>query len=495
MKALKNDLLKPDSAKKNYAFQILYNSAILVIPLIVSPYLTRTLGSNSLGVYTYTYSIAYYFVIVSMLGINKHGQRIIAQRRHDHTSLRKTFWSLICVHLIASMLSLVAYFVYVICICKSDVNIAVLQGIYVFSAAVDITWLFEGLEKFQIIAIRNMIIRVLETACIFLFVRTPADTGVYTLIMSISVFMGYLVMLPGVISAIPPIRITIKDMREHIKPLFTLFAATVAISLYTVFDKTLLGIMSTKDDVAFYEYSDKIIKIPEQFIIVIGTVLFPRACVCASNNDSRGMNRIYDYCLIVTSFIGFASCFGLAAVSDLFASVYYGETFAICGPVIISMCPLILIIGLGEAVRNSFIYPLKKDSTMVKILIANAVINLVLSYLLIPVFGIYGAVIGTIGAETFGLISEFIICRKYISWNDTIRNGFPFAIIGLIMYFAVRMVAKYTAESLMGLLTQIVIGAFIYLSLSFVYGFFFNDLIRGIIIDMTGMIRNAIKKR
>ncbi len=491
---LKNNLLKPDSAKRNFTFQLLYHSVILVIPLIVSPYLTRVMGSDSLGVYSYTYSIAYYFVIAAMLGINKHGQRIIAQRRNDHTALRKTFWSLMTVHLIASFLSLAAYFVYVIWVCGSDKNIAVIQGIYVFSAAIDITWLLQGLEKFQILAIRNVIVKLLETACIFLFVKSPADTAIYTLIMCLSVCLGFLVMYPQVLSAIPPIRFSIKDMQEHIKPLFTLFAATVAVTLYTMFDKTLLGIMKTKDDVAFYEYSNKIINIPKQFISVIGTVLFPRACVYAAKEDFKGMRKTYDYCIIVTCFIGFASCFGLAAVADLFATVYYGEAFSICGPVIISMCPLILIIGLGDAVRNSFIYPLKKDSTMVRILTVNAVINLILSFLLIPSLGIYGAVIGTIGAETFGLIAEYVVCRKYISIKDSLANGLPFAVIGLIMYVIVRIVARYTAASILGLLIQIAVGAFVYLLLSFIYGFFFNNLIREIILDILGWIKDRIRK-
>ncbi len=495
MKKLGNSLLKPDSAKRNFTFQIMYHTVILVIPLIVSPYLTRVLGSNSLGVYTYTYSIAYYFVVVAMLGINRHGQRIIAQRRHDETELRKTFWSLLCVHLIASLLSLAAYFVYVIWICGSDKNIAMIQGLYVFSAALDITWLFQGLEKFQIVVIRNVVVKLLETACIFIFVKSPADTAIYTLIMCTSVCLGFLVMFPQVLSAIPPIRFSLKDMQEHIKPLFTLFAATVAVTLYTVFDKTLLGIMKTKDDVAFYEYSDKIVKIPRQFIGVIGTVLFPRACIYASKNDFKGMRKTYDYCLIVSCFIGFASCFGLAAVADLFSVVYYGEAFAICGPVIISMCPLILIIGLGETVRDSFIYPLKKDSTMVKILTANAIINLALSILLIPSMGIYGAVVGTIGAETFGMIAEFVVCRKYISLKDSLRNGVPFAVIGLIMYVVVRIVAQYTAASIAGLLIQIAVGAFIYLLLSFLYGFFFNHLIRETFLDILGQIKSRLGKR
>ena len=88
---------------------MIYQFVILVVPMIVSPYLTRTLGATSLGAYSYTYSIAYYFVVFAMLGINKHGQRIISQRKNELIELRKTFWSLYSVHFVTSALFLVLF--------------------------------------------------------------------------------------------------------------------------------------------------------------------------------------------------------------------------------------------------------------------------------------------------------------------------------------------------------------------------------------------------
>ena len=91
------------SVKKNFILQAIYQLLILGIPLILSPYLTRTLGSNELGIYSYTYSIAYYFVIAATLGIHKYGARIISQVKDDKILLRKTFWSLFILHIILSI--------------------------------------------------------------------------------------------------------------------------------------------------------------------------------------------------------------------------------------------------------------------------------------------------------------------------------------------------------------------------------------------------------
>lgn len=90
-----------------------------------------------------------------MLGINRYGQRVIAQKRNDLIELRRTFWSLYCVHLIASVASLLFYLMYVCFVCNSNVSIALIQLLYVSSAAFDITWLFYGLEIMEEIFYEN----------------------------------------------------------------------------------------------------------------------------------------------------------------------------------------------------------------------------------------------------------------------------------------------------------------------------------------------------
>lgn len=469
-----SSLLTPDSTKKNFIFQFAYQFIILVVPLIVSPYLTRTLGGTSLGIYSYTYSIAYYFVVFAMLGINKHGQRIISQRRYNIIELRKTFWSLLSVHFFVSIVAILAYTIYVFVFCNSDVEVAFAQTLYVASAAFDLTWLFYGLEKFKTVAIRNAIVRVINTICIFTFVKSPSDIVIYTIIMAATACAGQIILFPQVFSVLPPIKFSGKDFKEHIKPLLTLFVAIIASTLYTVFDKTLLGLMDTKESVAYYEYSDKIINIPKTFIAIITTVLYPKACQYAEAKDYDRMHNNMERSVTVTSLIGFAAFFGLLAVADQFALLYYGEEFAVCGKIISMMCPLILIIGIGETVRSQYIYPLKMDLTMVKVLSLNATVNLVFSASLIPLLGIGGGVIGTLAAEFTGLTIEIFLVRKYISFKWLIIECTPFAIIGSAMFASVKIVGIVTGTGWLSLGIQVLTGGVVYCVGTLTYLFFFK---------------------
>lgn len=461
--------LKRQSLKKNFIFQILYQIVVLVIPLVVSPYLTRQLGDTALGIYSYTYSIAYYFVAFAMLGISRHGQRIIAERKDDDTALRKTFWSLYFVHGIFSVLAIAAYIVFTFIWAGDYRKIYLIQTIYVASALFDVTFLFYGLENFKSVVVKNFIIKIAECVLIFCFIKSSEDLWIYTLIMSASSCLGQAIMLPQTVSVVKPIRFGWNDIKEHFKPLFVLFISVVASTLYTVFDKTLLGIMTATENVAYYEYSNKIINIPKTIIAVIGTVMFPRACACIAEGKEANAKKFMNYSLHFTSFIGIGAIFGLLGISNLFAVLYYGDSFAVCGNVMIALSPAILIIGLGDIIRTQYLIPNHKDKIHILCLIINAIINIVLSVILIPVLGVYGAVIGTLSAELFGLFFQLIVGRKFLSIKTVLSSVIPYVVFGAIMFSIIYGIRLHYNTTWIHLALQVVVGAAAYCILSFVY--------------------------
>lgn len=466
--------MKQQSISKNMIFQFLYQALILIIPLILAPYLTRTLQETALGVYSYTNSIAYYFVMLSMLGISRHGQRVIAQNLSNEIALRKTFWSLFFVHILVSVFFTCTYLIYIgVCVNANKV-ISLIQTFYVLSALFDITWLFYGLENFKSVVIKNAFVKIVECGLIFLFVKNPEDLWKYTLICTGGICLGQLVMIPQAIKLVKPIKFSRKDMLCHVKPLLVLSISVIAVSLYTVFDKTLLGIMTPKENVAFYDYSNKIINIPKTIISVIGTVMFPRACKLAQIGDNAGQKKYIEYSLLLTVIIGIGSIFGLLAIATPFSIFYYGESFSICGNIIKALSPLILIIGVGDVIRTQYMLPNHMDRHFNICIFLNALVNIIISILLIPSLGIYGAVIGTICAELFGLIYQIVLCRKFIYISDILRILIPFVFIGVVMFFVIRCCQIYINESMRGLMISILIGGCTYIFFTLLYFVFFK---------------------
>ena len=483
--------IKAQSVKKNLIFQIAYQFVILVVPLIIAPYLTRVLGGTALGVYSYTYSVANYFVLFAMLGIIRHGQRIVAARRDDKLALRKAFWSLYTVHAAFSSVAIIAFVTFAAVFGGEYKNIYFIQTLFVASALFDVTWLFYGLENFKSVVIRNFILKIAECVLIFCLVKTSDDLWIYALIMTSSLCLGQLVMVPQAIGYIRPVKFGWADVKEHFKPLFVLFIAVVAATLYTVFDKTLLGIMSTKENVAYYEYSDKIIGVPKTIISVICTVMFPRACASIAKGDIGRAQKYVDYSLQFTCLLGIGSIFGLLGVANLFAVLYYGEGFAICGYVIMALSPNIIIIEIGNIVRTLYIVPNKMDKHLSISYIINAVLNIALSVALIPVLGIYGAVVGTLAAEICGLVYQMILCRKFLPVKKVLITVIPYVLFGAAMFGVIFLIRQYFNATWWHLIFQIAAGGTLYVILSAIYLFKFSSVKE----NLTGLVHRTFRKK
>lgn len=463
-------MIKKQSISKNFFFQYVYQVLILVIPLILAPYLSRTLKETALGVFSYANSIASYFVALAMLGIARHGQRIISENSNDELQLRKSFWSLFAVHCIVSIISLIVYVLVVLLFIKSDRLVFIIETFYVASALFDITWLFYGLENFKSVVIKNAIVKIVECICIFLFVKEPNDLMIYAFINAVSILLGQIIMIPQAIKMVKPVKFGLEDAKKHIKPLLVFSISVIASFMYTVFDKTLLGLMSTKDNVAFYEYSNKIVNVPKTIIGVTGTVMFPRACRLAAQGTVEGQRRYINYSYIITSFIGMASMFGLIGISTPFAIVYFGKSFQTCGKIMALMSPLVYVVGAGDIIRTQYMIPNHMDKEFNICIILNAVINLVLSILFIPIIGVYGAVLGSVSAEVFGFVVQIIICRKFINVRDIIKELLPFSVIGALMLVSIQAISFGIDMALpVKLLIEVGVGGIVYCTLSIVY--------------------------
>ena len=433
--------MEKDGLKRNFIYQLLYQLIILVIPLLQAPYLTRTLGDSSLGIYTYVNSIGYYFVVLSMLGIARHGQRVIASASNE-IEIRKRFWSLFFDHFVISILITCIYFAFIPLFASNDTIIYLINGMYVASAIFDITFLFYGLENFKNVILKNLFVKILQFLLIIL------------LILSIS---------------------------------------AIASTLYTVFNKTLIGIFRPKEEVAYYDYAEKLINVPKSLIAAVGTVIFPRSCTLIINGDFQSVKKYAKVAIFIVGFIAFSSIFGFLSIGQILVNLYYGSEFADTGGLLMCMTPLIFIVGLGEIVRNMYLIPMKKDTPYVICIVINSVINIIFSLILLQFIGSYGAIIGAICAECFGLIFQYWLIRKQLPFKLIIKNLLPTLLIGLVMFIIVYTISFFVPAEWIYLLLLIFIGAIIFCFFTIIYIFIFDKELKTLLLYTLQKILNNFK--
>jgi len=247
-----------ESIKKNFIYNILYQILIIILPLITAPYISRTLGANAVGIYSYTNSIAYYFLLVAMLGIGNHGNRSVASVRDNQEKLNETFSSIFSLQFITFSISILTYILYVLFISKDNQLISFIQLIYIASGLFDISWLFFGLEKFKITVTRNTLIKIGTVVCMFIFVHSPEDLWKYTIIMSGGTFISQIYLWGYVKKYVKFKWVGFKRIFSNLKPVLILFIPVLAYSIYKVMDKIMLGNMSGYAEVGFYNNAEKI---------------------------------------------------------------------------------------------------------------------------------------------------------------------------------------------------------------------------------------------
>lgn len=167
----------------------MYQVLILILPIVTTPYISRVLGAEKVGIYSFTISIVTYFSLFGTLGVSLYGQREIAYARENKSKRKKTFFEIIFFRFITMSLSIAVYF-FVFARNNEYQEYYQILLLYLLAAAFDISWFFQGMEEFKKTVTRNVIVRIISVCCIFLFVKTQEDLSKYLLIYSLADFLG-----------------------------------------------------------------------------------------------------------------------------------------------------------------------------------------------------------------------------------------------------------------------------------------------------------------
>ena len=453
--------------KRNFLYNTFYQILIIIIPLITTPYVSRVLGSEGVGRFSYSYAIAYCFVMFAMLGVNNYGNREIAAVNNNLEERSKRFWEIYSLQMAVSLIAIAAYIIYVVVLCE-DKTIGWIMLCFVVSAAFDINWFYFGMEEFKITVARNSIVKLITVICIFVFVRTQEDVYIYCFVNVIGMLISQIVLWAVLKKYVNFHKVKAAAVVKHIKPNLTLFIPVIAISVYKYMDKIMLGMMTVKEEVGFYESCDKIVQIPVALITALGIVMLPRITNMIANQQSDEGLSYTKKSLVFTMFVASPMCFGIMAVAKEFVPVFYGAGFDKCIIVFQFLLPSCIFMAFANVVRTQILIPHQRDRVYVLSVVLGAVVNLVANILLIPYFQSVGAAIGTLAAEAAVCIVQCIYIRKDIKIIKYALYGLPFVISSIMMYCIVINLSFNSFTTLEELFVKILIGMGIYLICSLV---------------------------
>lgn len=461
--------------KKNFLYNITYQLLLIILPLITAPYVSRVLGVDGVGTYSYIYSIAYYFCLFGMLGVSNHGNRSIALVREDRVKRSSTFWAIYTMQFITTMIALLLYLVFITVFFDGNKRVAYIDTLFLLSYVLDINWLFFGLEEFRLTVTRNMAFKILTVVCTFLFVKCADDLWKYTLILALGTLLSQAYLWGYLLKKVDFVRPSKKDLLSQIKPVLVLFIPVIAYSIYKVMDKIMLGSMTSVQQVGLYENAEKIVGIPVGVITAFGTVMMPRISALVSQNNTSQIENYNRMSFRYFSLLAFGMVFGLIGTSGILPEVYFGSQFVDCGPLIAGLSFTLIFMTWANIIRTQYLIPNKKDRPYVVSTICGAMINLVVNYLLIPRFQAKGALIGTLLAEFTVFFVQAIYVRNEFPVYKYLRPAIGFLVCGICMSGAVYQIGILFGRSIKTLFFQVVAGIVIYISMSVICLLFMKD--------------------
>lgn len=455
------------SIKKNFIFNIAYQVLSLVLPLITIPYISRTIGVDGVGQYSYANSIVSYFLLVAILGTSIFGQRAIGYAQKNVVDRSRAFWEVFLLRTMTAGVSLIAYFLFIcFAIEKDGFTIYLILAINIVNVICDISWFFQGMEEFGKTVSTSILFRLLYIAALFILVKEPADLWVYVLLTSGQVVLCNIVLwllLPRYlckVNGINPFR--------DIKSVIQLFIPTIAMQVYVVMDKSMIGWFTNGyTENGYYEQAERVSKITLSLITALGTVMVPRISRCYKEGDSEAVkNYIYKSYRFIW-LLAIPIMIGLATIATVFVPVFFGEGYEKCTVLIPILSCLTVIIGLSNVTGMQYLIPIGKQNVLTITVIIGAVVNIALNAALIPFLASIGAAIASIIAELSVTISGFVYIKKtkQFELRGIFAGAWKYWVSGIIMGGVIYIIKLFIPVAVWALIVLIFTGIIIYFML------------------------------
>jgi O-antigen/teichoic acid export membrane protein len=321
--------------------------------------------------------------------------------------------------------------------------------------------------KFTVV--RSIAVKLITALSVFVFVKNPDDLWKYILIMSAGTFMGQAMVWAFVKRFTRFVKPARQSIKIHIKPMLILFIPVVAMSVYNVLDKIMLGAMTDSVQLGFYENAQKIIFAPVGLITAFNTIMLPRISNLNARGNEKEKQRLTLLSMKYVMILAIAMTFGIAGIADRFAPWFFGGEFRAAAPLIKTLCIIIPFLSFQNVLTSQYLLPEKRDKIFTASTIVGAVINVIANIILIPHFGATGAVISTIFAETLRCLIVVIAAKNALPVGVYLKNTLFFFAAGAAMYLLVYYIGIITNLFGVTILIQVITGAGFYLGISAVY--------------------------
>ncbi|GHN29297.1 flippase [Lactobacillus delbrueckii] len=447
---------------KNYLYNVGYQVLAIIVPLITSYYVSRVLSPEGVGANAFTNSIIQYFMLLANIGIGYYGNREIAYVRDNKQKMAATFWE---IQIVKTVMTVVAYLSFVVFMAFYSGNKTYMwaQSINLLAVAFDISWLYQGLEDFKRTVLRNTFVKITSMIAIFIFIKSPKDVALYIIVLALSTLLGNLTLWPHAVNNYGHVdRGTKLNPWRHFVPTVTMFVPQIATQLYVQLNRTMLGLMVDQKASGFYQYSDNLVKLILAFVTATGTVMLPHVANAFAQHDMEKVHKMLYKSFDFVSALAYPMMFGIAGVSMTLAPLYYSSKYAPVGPAMLIESIVILMIGWSNVTGTQYLLPVNRVKDFTTSVTVGAVVNIIMNFPLIHLWGLNGAMWSTVLSEISVTAYQLFVVRKSLDIRKMFAGSWKYLLSGIVMFVPVFWLNMHMKASWLWMLVEVVVGIAVY---------------------------------
>lgn len=452
------------SLKKNAVYSFIKAFMNLAFPLISFPYASRILLPAGIGKVNFANSVIEYFTLAASLGIFSYAAREAVRVRDDKHALNKIFREILTINLISTVFSYILLFISLVFVSKfSEYRVLLIVcSTKILFTTIGVDWIFNVHEEYKYVTVRSVIFQVISLVFLFLLVRSPDDYVAYAFI---GVFSSVGSNFCNIFYARKFVNFFDKtkiEIKKHFKPIFTFFGMSVASKIHTALDSVMLGFMLSDSAVGYYSAANKIKGLVVGLITAILATLLPRSSYYLGQNKNDEYKKIVSKALNFALFFSMPAALGIMLVAKPLILLFSGSDFLAALPSMLIMSPVIVFIAVASFADNMILLPQRLEKVSLQSQIIGCIVNIVLNYTLIPIWGVFGAAFSTFIVEGIVTVYKLLFSIKHIKCYGFIKNLIRIVLSCIFMSAAV-MAVLYLAENVfIQIVAGVAIGAIVY---------------------------------
>lgn len=396
---------------KNYGALVVLQGLNYLLPLLIIPFLERTLGLERFGLVMLAQYLMAFCMAITFFGFDTTATReisIIKARNGDYSTIFfKVFWARII--LLIVVFGLLCIFVFTIPRYRVEWHIYLLSYGIVIGQTILGEWFFQGMEKMQLLTAVNAGAKILFTVLLFVFISSPDDYSFVPIFNSIGFLIAGIVMFLISLRYVSWQWPDFNDSKEFYKESFKVFISDISTQFTFAANGLLLGFFAGDAVVGIFSAFDRLMLALKKMYLPFYQAMYPYMSRKSKVEKQHMMKKL----IPAIALAGTIGVLSIVFLGEWLVDLLFKDPEIIKNVYLLKWMGLVAVFtGFSLLFTNLYAPARKLFKERMNVMIIGTIFNLVLGLITVPIMGLTGTVLTVILTEFILLVASFYYYRK-----------------------------------------------------------------------------------